>query len=96
MKHPAWCDEDDCEYGWHRFSAQYDNGGLARIEVRLCQNVETDEFELDLSDNGNANGYNTVSDIKSIEYEISELTKFRNNLDTIIKALSGVNKKKGS
>lgn len=87
MKHPAWCEEDDCEAGWHRLSAQFDNGGLARIEVRLCQNIETDEFELDLSDNGNVNGYNTISDLKSIKYEVSELAAFRDNLNLIIEAI---------
>jgi hypothetical protein len=87
MKHPAWCEQDDCEEGWHRLSASYSNGGLARVEVRLCQNIKSDEFELDLGRDG-SDGYNTISDMKSIKYEVSELVSFRDNLNLIIDAIS--------
>jgi hypothetical protein len=91
MKHPSWCEEDDCEAGWHRLSASYSNGGLARIEVRLCQNIENSEFELDLGRDG-SDGYNTISEMKSIKLEISDLTSFRDNLNLIIDAIDKVKK----
>ena len=91
MKHPSWCEEDDCEAGWHRLSASYSNGGLARIEVRLCQNIENSEFELDLGRDG-SDGSITISEIKSIKLEISDLTSFRDNLNLIIGAIDKVKK----
>ena len=85
MKHPSWCDEDDCEEGWHMFSTDYSNGGLARIVVRLCEEINTGARELDL---GNGDGsYNSISDEDGIKWEISQLKEFRDRLNIIIDAV---------
>jgi hypothetical protein len=87
MKHPAWCDEDDCESGWHMRSATYSNSGLARIEVRLCQDIKTGAFELDLGDT--TGSYNSEKDIA---YEASQLREFANTLITLLDAIEAKKK----
>jgi hypothetical protein len=82
MKHPAWCEEDDCEAGWHMGSAAYSNSGLARIEVRLCQDIKTGALELDLGDTSGS--YNNV---KNIAVEASDLRTFANTLSALLDAI---------
>ena len=84
MKHPSWCEQDDCEEGWHMFSAEYSNGGLAKIEVRLSEDINSGKQELDL---GKGDGtFNTVDSKEDIEWEISQLKEFRDRLNIIIDA----------
>lgn len=85
MKHPSWCDEDDCEEGWHMFSASYSNQGLARIEVRLCQDINTGKIELDLGDSNGS--YNNYTEDDEIESEVSDLRKFSKNLIKLLDAI---------
>ena len=85
MKHPTWCEEDDCESGWHMASVAFTNNGLARIEVRVCQDVKTGEMELDLGDsNGSYNNYSGPDEIQS---EVSDLLKFSKDLNSLLQAV---------
>jgi hypothetical protein len=84
MKHPSWCDEDDCDEGFHMFSASYSNDGLARIEVRLSEDIKTGKQELDL---GKGDGsFNSITTKKDIERTVSDLKDFRDQLSTLIEA----------
>lgn len=84
MKHPSWCEQDDCEEGWHKGSVSYTNNGLARIEVRITQEVETGKFELDLGDTNGS--FNTYEDAQEIENELSELREFAVGLKSLLDA----------
>lgn len=85
MKHPSWCEQDDCEEGWHMASASFSNEGLARIQVRLSEDIKTGKQELDL---GKGDGsFNSISAKKDIEWTISELKEFRDQLTTLIEAI---------
>ena len=85
MKHPAWCEEDDCEAGWHMASASYSNDGYAQIEVRLSQDIKTGKFELDL---GKGNGdFNSYKELKDVKRESEALREFVDVLNTLIEAI---------
>lgn len=85
MQHPSWCEEDDCEEGWHMASASFSNDGLARIQVRLSQDIKTGKQELDL---GKGDGsFNSVTTKKDIDRAIGELKEFRDQLSTLIEAV---------
>lgn len=84
MNHPSWCEEDDCEEGWHMGSATYTNHGLARIEVRLCQDINTGNIELDLGDSKGS--YNNYAEPEEISHEVSELKRFVDELSLLLKA----------
>jgi hypothetical protein len=82
MKHPSWCEQDDCEEGWHMASASFSNDGLAQIQVRLSEEINTGKQELDL---GKGDGsFNSVTTKKDIEQTISDLREFRDQLSTLI------------
>lgn len=89
MKHPSWCEQNNCEAGWHMLSASYSNDGLARLTVRLCQNVDTSQYELDLGRDG-SDGFNSISDLSKIKDELQNLKTFKDELGLIISALSKV------
>ena len=85
MKHPAWCEEDDCESGWHMGSAVFSNDGMARIEVRLSQDVKSGKIELDLGKgNGEFNSYKSSAEIKS---QLESLKSFHTDLGALIKSI---------
>ncbi len=85
MKHPAWCEEDDCESGWHMGSAVFSNDGMARIEVRLSQDVKSGKIELDLGKgNGEFNSYKSSAEIKS---QLESLKSFHTDLSALIKSI---------
>lgn len=84
MKHPSWCDEDDCESGWHTISASYSNDALAKIEVRLAKATADGTFELDL---GRGDGdFNSNKSERDVQWEINQLKEFRDRLTLLIKA----------
>ncbi len=85
MKHPSWCDEDDCEEGFHMFSASYSNDGLARIEVRLSQDIKTNKLELELGDSKGS--FNPSMDGDRLIMNIGWLKEFRDDLSKIIEAV---------
>ncbi len=66
-------------------SASYSNDGLARIEVRLSEDVKTGKQELDL---GKGDGsFNSITTKKDIERTVSDLKDFRDQLSTLIEAV---------
>ena len=85
MKHPSWCDEDDCEEGFHMFSASYSNDGLARIEVRLSQDIKTNKLELELGDSNGS--FNPIIEGDRLITQIGWLKEFRDDLSKIIEAV---------
>ena len=85
MKHPSWCEQDECEEGWHKASVSYTNNGLARIEVRVCQDVETGKIELDLGDSNGS--YNNYTEDDEIACEVSDLRKFSKELILLLDAV---------
>ena len=85
MKHPSWCEEDDCESGWHMGSALFSNEGMARIEVRISQDVKTGKIELDLGKgNGEFNSYRNGPEIKA---QLASLKSFHTDLSALIKSI---------
>jgi hypothetical protein len=84
MKHPSWCDEDDCESGWHTISASYSNDALAKIEVRLAKAIDDGTFELDLGRGDGA--FNSNKSERDVQWEINQLKEFRDRLTLLIKA----------
>jgi hypothetical protein len=84
MKHPSWCDEDDCESGWHTISASYSNDALAKIEVRLAKATDDGTFELDLGRGDGA--FNSNKSERDVQWEINQLKEFRDRLTLLIKA----------
>ncbi len=85
MKHPSWCDEDGCEEGFHMFSASYSNDGLARIEVRLSQDIKSNKLELELGDSNGS--FNPIIEGDQLSTHIGWLKEFRDDLSKIIQAV---------
>jgi len=66
-------------------SAVFSNDGMARIEVRLSQDVKGGKIELDLGKgNGEFNSYKSSAEIKS---QLQSLKSFHTDLSALIKAI---------
>ena len=70
-------------------SAVFSNDGMARIEVRLSQDVKNGKIELDLGKgNGEFNSYKSSAEIKS---QLESLKSFHTDLGALIKSIeSGI------
>ena len=66
-------------------SAVFSNDGMARIEVRLSQDVKSGKIELDLGKgNGEFNSYKSSAEIKS---QLESLKSFHTDLSALIKSI---------
>ena len=67
------------------FSASYSNDGLARIEVRLSQDIKTNKLELELGDSKGS--FNPIIEGDRLITNIGWLKEFRDDLSKIIEAV---------
>ena len=66
-------------------SAVFSNDGMARIEVRLSQDVKSGKIELDL---GKGNGeFNSYRDAPEIKTQLESLKSFHDDLSALIKSI---------
>ena len=66
-------------------SAVFSSDGMARIEVRLSQDVKNGKIELDLGKgNGEFNSYKSSAEIKS---QLESLKSFHTDLSALIKSI---------
>lgn len=89
MKHPSWCEEDECETGFHSSSASFGSYAGSRIEFRLRQDIKDNHVEIDIGEPNRMgeSGFSVTEGDDDFKYAVKEMREFHDQLRELIEAL---------
>lgn len=90
MKHPNWCEEDECEAGFHSSSASFGSYAGSRIEFRLRQDIKDNHLEIDIGEpkRMGETGFTVSENDESFKNTVNEIRNLHQDLTQILDALT--------
>jgi hypothetical protein len=89
MKHPKWCEEDECENGFHSSSASFGSYAGSRIQFRLRQDIKDSHLEVDIGEpmRMSDSGYSVSQGTDDFKNTVKEIREFHDHLKELLAAL---------